>query len=371
MKDEASNLLEPGEDITGRSCILSTHAASTKLTSRLQKVDIVGSNKVLGHSNNGSCQGSLTVMVCRVFRDVTSQLSHLDFLLELALEARKQDLALRRLEAIHHVWNRTLVVCLRKEDQLLIDKVGVIDHPTLCLGVVEESVRFKIVEPRLTILDTTLVEAHVNQIGARDLFIRNWLGEIKVIHVHIFLLGNGFCVFGHLSETYFVDLQVGEVVLGFSSSRCTQTLIVLDLESLAFIPGRILPHFVLRQGEEGSTLLALGRLDNRSDELLQKVWNIQQTRPVVMQDVDYQTLDMGSIVILIGHNHEVTVTKSLDVVLGVNRTKLESQDIHHILNFFVLDHLRLRCLAHIEGLSLEWEDSIVITSDDTKTRHSE
>ena len=44
--------------------------------------------------------------------------------------------------------------------------------------------------------------------------------------------------------------------------------------------------------------------------------------PKVMHEVNHKTLDVTSIVILIGHDHQVTVTQRLDVRLVIRSAKL-------------------------------------------------
>lgn len=53
-----------------------------------------------------------------------SRVAHLDLVLELALEATKEDLALAGLEAVDDRRDRTDIVGHREEDQLLVDKVA-------------------------------------------------------------------------------------------------------------------------------------------------------------------------------------------------------------------------------------------------------
>lgn len=50
--------------------------------------------------------------------------AHLDILLDVALEAAEQDLALARLEAVHHVWDGALQVSAGEQDQLLWHKAA-------------------------------------------------------------------------------------------------------------------------------------------------------------------------------------------------------------------------------------------------------
>ena len=56
----------------------------------------------------------------------------------------------------------------------------------------------------------------------------------------------------------------------------------------------LLPLLELWYGEEAGLLLALGRLDDGRDELLQER-HTQQRRPVVVDEVDQETLDVGAV----------------------------------------------------------------------------
>ena len=56
----------------------------------------------------------------------------------------------------------------------------------------------------------------------------------------------------------------------------------------------LLPLLELWYGEEAGLLLALGRLDDGRDELLQER-HAQQRRPVVVDEVDQETLDVGAV----------------------------------------------------------------------------
>jgi prephenate dehydrogenase len=62
-----------------------------------------------------------------VFSDRASQLGHLDLSLVIPLEASEHDLPLAWLQSVHHAGDRTLVVHVREENQLLVDEVRVRD----------------------------------------------------------------------------------------------------------------------------------------------------------------------------------------------------------------------------------------------------
>jgi hypothetical protein len=70
------------------------------LTIWVEEVDIVASDKVLGKTDDGRRQTNFTVVVCRLFRDITSQLSHFDLLDNTLFETTKEDLSLTGFQTI-------------------------------------------------------------------------------------------------------------------------------------------------------------------------------------------------------------------------------------------------------------------------------
>lgn len=65
---------------------------------------------------------------------------------------------------------------------------------------------------------------------------------------------------------------------------------------------RLAPLLVLGQGKERNLLLvlafSLASLDDGSDELLEEALDLKQTGPEVVEEVENQTLDVRTIVIL-------------------------------------------------------------------------
>ena len=92
-------------DITGRRCVLTTLDARPKLSLRNQPRDVVGPHEVLSHTDDGLVQRRLTVVVARVLRYVSCKLCNADLLCQVTLERCIQDLTLRRLQTVHHVWD--------------------------------------------------------------------------------------------------------------------------------------------------------------------------------------------------------------------------------------------------------------------------
>jgi len=122
-------------------------------------------------------------------------------------------------------------------------------------------------------------------------------------------------------------------------------LVVLDLPACAIVVV-LLPLLILWNGEECQLLLSLGRLDDWRDEFDEEVWQLEQTWVKGVQEVDDQTLDVTSIVILIRHNHETSVTQRVDIFIDL--TVLETENLVDVGDFHVLHDLIVPCFAHVE-----------------------
>ncbi len=69
-----------------------TLQTGSKLSLRLQEVDVVAADIVLCHVDDGSRETDFTVVIAGVLGNITSQLRHLQLCLQIALKARKQHL---------------------------------------------------------------------------------------------------------------------------------------------------------------------------------------------------------------------------------------------------------------------------------------
>ena len=102
--------LQIGVDVAGRRGILAALQPRAELPLRDQPGQVIGAHEVLRHAHNGVVQGRLAVVVARVLAHVARQLRHPNLRLQVALERREQDLALRRLEAVHDVGDGALQI---------------------------------------------------------------------------------------------------------------------------------------------------------------------------------------------------------------------------------------------------------------------
>ena len=87
MKYGTCDGLQFGEYVSGRGGILTTHQSSTKLTTWTKQIYVIGPNKGLGHPDDSLSKRHLTMVIGRMLRHVTSQLSNLDFVFKVPLEA--------------------------------------------------------------------------------------------------------------------------------------------------------------------------------------------------------------------------------------------------------------------------------------------
>ena len=92
--------VEVGKDVTRRGRVVAALDARPKLAVGHEQINVVGPDKGLRHAHNGALQAHFAVVVAGLLADVAAQLRHFDFAREVALEARKQHLALARLEAV-------------------------------------------------------------------------------------------------------------------------------------------------------------------------------------------------------------------------------------------------------------------------------
>mmetsp|Transcript_46340 Transcript_46340/g.81512 ORF Transcript_46340/g.81512 Transcript_46340/m.81512 type:complete len:320 (-) Transcript_46340:1932-2891(-) len=305
-----------------------------KLTARYQEVDVVGSNKCLGHADNSTLQRTFSVVVGTVFSHIAGELGHFDIAAELLLEDSEEHLALPRLEPVDHAGNHTLHVVLGKMNQLLLHKVVVCQRRR---SVIDNVVLPALGDPFLAVVSPFRVESHVD--------------EIIVL-----------CTFIH--EQLHVVIDASEILPSFFRSAGTQAFVVLGLPTTTVIVF-LFPLIVLVQCEECDRLLILMcDLDDRRHELLEEARHAQQRRKPMLNEVDDQPLDVRAIMVLVRHDHDGAVSQPSHI--RVLRACVQGHDSHHLVNFFVLEHLFHRELSYVSQLSAKREHTKTIP-----THHAE
>ena len=128
----------------------------------------------------------------------------------------------------------------------------------------------KAAQPLFPIVGLLLVERHVDQRAVLD---------------------------RELLERQPVPVHVGKVLLRVVGVARPQPLEVLDLPPAAVV--RLgFPRFVFGNRKERELLLGLGDLDDRGDEFDEKVGQLEQRREPVVEEVDDETFDVRSVVVL-------------------------------------------------------------------------
>ena len=155
-------------------------------------------------------------------------------------------------------------------------------------------------------------------------------------------------------------VDLGEVLLGLLGGGRAQPLVVLDLPGLE-VPA-VGPLLELVHREERVDLLALGGLEQRRHELLQEAVHAHQARPEVVDEVYQQTLDVRAVIVLISHYHDRAVAQVLHVL--VLPPDLDPQDLDQVLDLRVLHDLLVRRLSHVQELTSQRENTIVVSPYD-------
>ena len=114
----------------------------------------------------------------------------------------------------------------------------------------------------------------------------------------------------------------------FCARASTQTLVILDMPSFAGISSRFSPLFVLRQSVERLRAVPLCAFDDRCNELLEEAGHVKKRRPEVMDEIDDEALDMAAVMVLISHDHQMTISQGLYILLRVSAVELESHYLH-------------------------------------------
>ena len=98
------------------------------------------------------------MVVSRVLRDVARKLRHANLLREVPLEGRIQNLALRRLQSVHHARDGALQIVVAEVNQVLVDEIAV--RQAVSSGNQGRAV--VALEPVLAVVCTLLVEGQVD-----------------------------------------------------------------------------------------------------------------------------------------------------------------------------------------------------------------
>ena len=203
--------------------IFSSLISWTELAIWHEKVDVIGTDKVLSHVNDGHCKGHLAMMIGRMFSYVTCKLCYFNLLFKITFEASENDLSLARFKAVNDGGYWAIVVFVWKMDELLIHELFVsylrpiINHN--CIRIIST-------EPFFTFLYILPTEYEL------DCFI-------------IFLS----CI----AESYFILIDSLKVFLSFFICGCSQSFVVFYLPSL-YILNSLSPVSIVSYSIKGNYL---------------------------------------------------------------------------------------------------------------------
>mmetsp|Transcript_45949 Transcript_45949/g.114222 ORF Transcript_45949/g.114222 Transcript_45949/m.114222 type:complete len:285 (+) Transcript_45949:3157-4011(+) len=222
---------------------------------------------------------------------------------------------------------RTGRVVLGVDDELFVDEVGARQHR---LGVVHKGAVLLLEDPFLALVGLLLAEGHVDQL--RVLPSGPFEGELVL-----------------------VDLF--EVLLELAVGRGAQTFVVFGFPALAVVV-LFLPLLVLGQGEKRHLVATTSHFDDGCDELLEESPVLEQLRPVVVEQVDQQTFDVRPVSVLVGHDHDGSVSEALGRLLPL--ANLQSHDFEQVRELLVGRHLVVLALTHVQHFASEREDAVSV-----------
>ena len=83
--------------------------------------------------------------------------------------------------------------------------------------------------------------------------------------------------------------------------------------------------------------------DYWSNKLLHES-SFNQPRPIVMNEVDDESFDVASVLILIAHDHQVTVPQLAQAILSVDLPILQPKDLDKVQYLLILHQLNNRVI---------------------------
>ena len=92
----------------------------------------------------------------------------------------------------------------------------------------------------------------------------------------------------------------------------------------------------------------------------------------MVDKVNEQTLDVGPVLILISHDHDLPVSQTLHVIQGLILLLVsEPHDLDEVGDLLVLHDLLVGGLPHIEKLTLERIHAVIISANHPEPRHGQ
>jgi hypothetical protein len=109
-----------------------------------------------------------------------------------------------------------------------------------------------------------------------------------------------------------------------------------------------------------------GHLDEGSDQLLAKAVYGQEPRPVSVEEVDQQSLDVRAVRILVGHDEDVAISQGGDVSIRIVFICIQPQGVAEADDLFVSKDAGSG-VGGVDELPLNREDTIVFSADNLQS----
>mmetsp|Transcript_7476 Transcript_7476/g.15550 ORF Transcript_7476/g.15550 Transcript_7476/m.15550 type:complete len:313 (-) Transcript_7476:1310-2248(-) len=170
-----------------------------------------------------------------------------------------------------------------------------------------------------------------------------------------------------------VVVDIFKVLTALLRRRRSQALIVLDPPTFRAVLKRFFPLLVLPHAPETDLFIAFEHLDQRRHKHADEVrLGPEKFRPEVSDEIDHQPLDVASVGVLVGHDHDPTVPQRPNLLFGrILLGKVQAHDGAQILDLSVGAENLLAGVADVEYLSPQREHAELLPSYDLEAGNSQ
>jgi len=133
---------------------------------------------------------------------------------------------------------------------------------------------------------------------------------------------NSFIIFMiNINKFNLMFNQITKIFLCFFICWCTKTFIIFNFPSFKIVIYWFTPSFKVLQCEKWMNLSSFSCFDNRSNKLFQENIRFDKRRPKSMNKIDNKSFNMRTIMILISHNHQRSITKRIYIFISFSKLK--------------------------------------------------
>ena len=105
------------------STVGASHDPRAELTVRFQEIHVVGTDEILGQTDDGRLERGFSVVISGCFAHISRELGDLDLFVQVSLETRIQDFTLARFQAIVQGSDRAKGIAIREVNQFLVNEL--------------------------------------------------------------------------------------------------------------------------------------------------------------------------------------------------------------------------------------------------------